>query len=93
MYKKYNTLTEVKEHLPEILDRIDTCRQIADSLLLSYRLSCDFCVYNSCHEDQIGTQFTTLDYMKATYDTYEETLDEIEYLNKLLDLIIYAKTA
>lgn len=90
MYKKYKTITEAKEHLPEILDRIDLVRKLAEMELGFYQCSIAFCLLETTLEicPNFGS-LTDKKEMLKTYENYNKYTEEIEYLYKVLDLIKY----
>lgn len=82
--KTYN-LIQVKENLPEILDRIAECKKLARSHLFVYHMCVQDCIYETTHEWFDGGEFTTYEFMTDLWNKYLNFLAEAEYLQKLVD--------
>ena len=82
--KHYKTVNEVKKNLPEILDRINTCKIYFDCATMMLEGMQRACVYELAHPEYDGGWWTTLEAYSETFRNQLDYLAEIEYLDGLV---------
>ena len=83
--KHYKTVNEVKQNLPEILDRIDTCKIYFDCATMMLKDMERWCVEETTNESINYGWWTSLRAYSETVKNQIQYLSEIEYLTGLLD--------
>lgn len=81
--KTYN-LIQVKENLPEILDRIAECKKLAKSHLFVYQMLVQDCIYETTHPWYDGGEMTSYEFMTDVWNKYLNFIAEAEYLQKMV---------
>ena len=82
--RHYRTINEVKQNLPEIVDRINDCKVMFDSATLMLRDMQRWCVEESVSGVDHGW-WTTLGAYAETVRNQMDYLAEIEYLQGLVE--------
>lgn len=83
--KRYKTVNEVKQNLPEILDRISTCkRQFNSCTMILAKIRC-WCVEETVDPTKDYGWWTTLSAYAKFVKIQMQYFAELEYLNDLLD--------
>ena len=83
MTKPYD-LIQVKQNLPETLQRIEDCKKIAASELWLYRCLVQQCIYETTHPNTDNGVWTTAEFMTETWNNYKRNIEEAQYLEKLV---------
>lgn len=78
-------INEVKQHLPEILGRIQLCKELADAHLCLYQGIINECVRESVNPELFGGRHTTQESVRETYRNYQLAVFEMKYLQHLVD--------
>lgn len=82
--RHYKTINEVKQNLPEIIDRINDCKIMFDSATMMLEDMQRWCVDESVGNNNHGW-WTTLKAYAETLKNQMQYLAEIEYLQGLVD--------
>lgn len=82
--KHYKNVNEVKQNLPEILDRIDTCKMYFDCATMMLEDMQRWCVEETIDPTKDYGWWTTLKAYAETLRNQMNYLAEIEYLTGLL---------
>lgn len=82
--RHYRTINEVKQNLPEIIDRINDCKVMFDSATLMLKDMQRWCVDESVSAADHGW-WTTLGAYAETVRNQMDYLAEIEYLQGLVE--------
>lgn len=82
--KRYTTVNEVKQNLPEILDRINTCKIYFDCATIMLEGMQEQTLYGLTHPNFNGGWWTTIEAYAETFRNQMDYLAEIEYLSGLL---------
>lgn len=82
--KQYKTVNEVKEHLPEILDRINACKLFFDCGTIMLEEMQNMCVRELTDPNYDGGWWTTTKAYAETLRNQTEWFAEIEYLTRLI---------
>lgn len=91
--KDYNVIY-AKEHLPEIIEEIQSYKEMADAELFLYRCLIDDCVYETTHEGVDFGCWTNEDFVIETYNNYISHIERVKYLENLIEKIhFFAKDA
>lgn len=90
--KHYKTISEVKQSLPEILDRIDTCKIYFDSATMMLEDMQRWCVEEISDTKKDYGWWTTLKAYAETLRNQMDYLAEIEYLTGLVNRLPQYKT-
>lgn len=83
----YKTLNEVKQNLPEIIDRINTCKIMFDCSTMFMEDMERWCVEETINESVNHGWWTTLKAYSETLKNQMQYLSEMEYLQNLVDKI------
>lgn len=83
--KHYKTISEVKQNLPEILDRINTCKRQFDSCTILLAKIQRWCVEESVDPTKDYGWWTTLSAYAKFVKIQMQYFAELEYLNDLLE--------
>lgn len=89
--KKYKTIREVKQNLPEILDRLATCKKndrITTFLLKDIQ---DSIIEELTNPDVDYGWITSEQYYNLILEFHTATIIEIKYLNKILKQLLQYK--
>lgn len=82
--KRYKTISEVKQNVPEIVDRINTCKMLFDCAKMMLEGMQRACVFELTHPEYDGGWWTTIESYTETFRNQMDYLAEIEYLDGLL---------
>ena len=82
--KTYN-LIQIKENLPNVIERIADCKKIANAQLFLYQCLVQQCIYETTHPDIDNGIWTSGELMTEVWNNYKHNLAEAEYLQKLVD--------
>lgn len=85
--KHYKTLNEVKQNLPEIVDRINTCKTRFNSCTVILRKIQQWCVEEAVDATKNYGWWTTLNAYAKYVKAQMEYFSEIEYLQGLVEKI------
>lgn len=91
--KHYRTITEVKQNLPEIIDRISDCKTMFDSATIMLSDIQRWCVEETISPNINHGWWTTLGAYTETLRNQMEYLAEMEYLQGLLNKLPNYKNA
>lgn len=83
--KHYKTVKEVKQNLPEILERIDTCKLLFDCATMILKDMERWCVEETIDPTVNHGWWTTVKAYSETVKNQVQYLSEIEYLTSLLN--------
>ena len=83
----YKTINQTKQHLPEILERINTCKIMFDCDTMMLKDMERWCVEESVNESVDHGWWTTLKAYAETVKNQMQCLSEIEYLQDLIEKI------
>lgn len=83
--KHYKTVTEVKQNLPEILDRINTCKELFNCATKKLKLIQKWCVDECAHPEHNYGNWTSLETYSKILINQMNYLAEMEYLQGLVD--------
>ena len=83
----YKTVNEAKQHLPEIIDRINTCKIMFDCDTMILKDMEHWCVEESINESANHGWWTTLKAYAETLKNQMEYFAEMEYLQNIVDKI------
>lgn len=81
--KHYKTINEVKQNLPEIIDRINACKIYFDCSTMMLKMMQDLCVEETTKDVDYGW-WTTMEAYAETLRNQMDYLAEIEYLQGLV---------
>lgn len=84
--RHYKTLNQVKQDLPQIIDRINTCKVMFDCSTMMLKDMERWCVTETTENIDHGW-WTTLPAYAETVKNQMSYLAEIEYLQSLVDKI------
>lgn len=84
---RFYNLMQVKENLPEILERIASCKKMADAQLFLYRCLVQQCIFETTHPDVDYGVWTTESFMAETWNNYKSYIEEANYLQKMVDAV------
>ena len=85
--KKYKTTSEAKKHLPEIVDRLKTCKELfnCSTLMLKDIETC--CLEEAKNPNIDYGNWSSIETYSMMLKNQMRYLQEIEYLNSLLGWI------
>lgn len=85
--KRYKTIREVKQNLPQIVDRISSCKKAFDIATMNLEKMQTLITEEISDPDKDYGWWTSAEaYAKVLYNQ-AKYLEEIEYLQKLLNLL------
>lgn len=82
---KYWNIIQIKQNLPEVLQRITDCKKIADAQLSLYRCLVQQCIYETTHPDVDNGIWTTEEFMTEVWNGYKRNLEEAKFLQERVD--------
>lgn len=82
---KYWNIIQIKQNLPEVLQRIADCKKIADAQLYLYRCLVQQCIFETTHPDVDNGIWTTEEFMKEVWNNYKRNLEEAKFLQERVD--------
>lgn len=82
---KYWNIIQIKQNLPEVLQRIADCKKIADAQLFLYQCLVKQCVYETTHPDVDNGIWTTAEFMTEVWNNYKRNLEEAKFLQERVD--------
>ena len=85
--RHYKTLTEAKQHLPEIVDRINDCKIMFDACTMMLSDIQRWCVEETVDPTKDHGRWTTLEAYTETFKNQMSFMAEIEYLQSIVDKI------
>lgn len=83
--KHYKTINEVKQNLPEIIDRINDCKTMFDCATIMLENMQRWCIDECVSPDHDYGWWTSLSAYAETVKNQMNYLAEIEYLQGLVD--------
>ena len=83
--KHYKTVNEVKKNLPEILDRINTCKTYFDCATIMLEGMQHMCVEELVRPEYSGGWWTSIQAYAETFRNQMQYMSEIEYLTGLVN--------
>ena len=82
---KYWNIIQIKQNLPEVLQRIADCKKIADAQLFLYQCLVQQCVFETTHPDVDNGIWTTAEFMTEVWNNYKRNLEEAKFLQARVD--------
>ena len=83
--QNYKTLNEAKKNLPEIIDRINACKDMFDCSTMMLKGMEDWCVEESIDETKDYRWWTTIKAYAETVKNQMSYLSEMEYLQGIVE--------
>lgn len=82
---KYWNIIQIKQNLPEVLQRIADCKKMADAQLFLYQCLVQQCVFETTHPDIDNGIWTTAEFMAEVWNNYKRNLEEAKFLQERVD--------
>lgn len=70
----------IKEQLPDMLEEIQHCKELADAHLMLYRFMIAECIHEAVNPSYDGGYWTRREAMEETYRNYREALGRKKHL-------------